>query len=225
VSRSSGSAAASAGAANGLSSQAGLCLEQLLKAMVLTMGQNDMRRLSCRVRRGHGSYALCCRTHRGRAARRCYSPRLDGARTGTARKAAAWSANSLLVSERKIRHVTRPCVALHERPPFPENHRRLRYLAMVMAGRPGSGLGVRLEHEYRSLAAFLIEVLVGGPYLRQLRPVAVQLVPGRRPRPHPGRATAELDLGMRFGAEVQGPRQPLEAGFTLQMTRRSPSRM
>jgi hypothetical protein len=49
---------------------------------------------------------------------------------------------------------------------------------MVTAGRHGLGLGVRLEHEYRSLAASVVEVLVGGPYPRQLRPVAVQLMPG-----------------------------------------------
>src|SRR5690349_3956486 len=74
--------------------------------------------------------------------------------------------------------------------------------------------GVRLEHEYRSLAALVVEVLVGGPYLGQLRPVAVQLMPGSRSRPHPGRAAAELDLGVRVGAQVQHPRVwPLKAGF------------
>jgi hypothetical protein len=96
-------------------------------------------------------------------------------------------------------------------------HDRCRqYTPPVMAVRHGLGLGVRPEHEYRSLAAFIIEVLVGGPYLRQLRPVAVQFMPGRRPRPHPGRATADLDLGVRIGAEVQDPRvRSLKAGVDV----------
>lgn len=85
-------------------------------------------------------------------------------------------------------------------------------VAAVAAISLGSSLG-RLEHEYGSLAAFVVEGLVGGPYLRQLRPERSSSCSDAGPCPDRDPAAAELELGARLGAKVQHPGvRPFEAG-------------